>query len=434
MSIKEKYDNLSPKAKKFLLWGGGGTLLIIALYFFTSVPDQSYEVKKENNKPTTNLITSGDTQGVSQESIAADLRRIEEELIAVKQQRETDQKEISALNKKQTQLSQDNNDLRFQIKNQQPTYQITPKVTKNTPNAYENELQKIYQNNDLPYSNNHVKNGDRGKDETKSDTFANEESYPEIMRFDGVASDGAEKGGALGESLNSKKESDKPKINNDEAIEGTYLPASSIIPTVALSGMDAPTAKQARENPYPMLLRVKKDAILPNNFSADIKECGILAVGYGELSSERAYLRSNTITCIRDDGAVFEAAFDSFAVGEDGKAGIRGRLVTKQGQYLAKALIAGFLQAGAEMFSVQQLPTITLGRVGDDKVNSPYQQINSNKLQGAAMKGVGGALNRLADFYMDMAQDLFPVIEIDPARSIDLIVTKGVKLNFRQTN
>lgn len=197
--------------------------------------------------------------------------------------------------------------------------------------------------------------------------------------------------------------------------------------------MDAPTAKQARENPYPMLLRVKKEAILPNDFSADIRECGILASGYGELSSERAYLRSNTITCIRDDGAVFEATFDSYAVGEDGKAGVRGRLVTKQGQYLAKALIAGFLQAGAEMFSVQRMPTITVGRAGEN-YEAPYQQINSNKLQGAAMKGVGGALNRLADFYIDMAQDLFPVIEIDPARSIDFVVTKGVKLDFRQTN
>ncbi len=50
--------------------------------------------------------------------------------------------------------------------------------------------------------------------------------------------------------------------------------------------------------------------------------------------------------------------------------------------------------------------------------------MSSDALQGAAVSGVGGALNRLADFYMQMAGDLFPVIEIDPGRSVDFISAK----------
>ncbi|MGK6604730.1 hypothetical protein ACKUWK_018335 [Proteus mirabilis] len=48
--------------------------------FFTSEPDYPTAVSAVNNKPVTNLLTNADTQGVSQESIAADLRRIDDRI------------------------------------------------------------------------------------------------------------------------------------------------------------------------------------------------------------------------------------------------------------------------------------------------------------------------------------------------------------------
>ncbi|TXM53785.1 conjugal transfer protein TrbI [Providencia rettgeri] len=430
MSIKDQYENLSPKQKKLVLWGGGGILLVTALYFLTSEPEYPTAASAVNNKPVTNLLTNADTQGVSQESIAADLRRIDDRIDSLLSVQESYKKEVTQLYAQQKILENQKNDLATELK-QQLDKQVKEKM--NTPdytNSFSNtgrssnqvgggrNLNDVYEN-DIPYSPNTTQ---------EANTSGSDEEYPELTTYDGTNNHDSE---SKANNTLSKSETDE---NVSPELEGTYLPAGSIISTVALSGMDAPTAKAAREHPYPMLVRVKREAILPNNYTADIRDCAIISSGYGELSSERAYLRSNTISCIREDGAVIEATFDSYAVGEDGKIGIRGRLVTKQGQYLAKALIAGFLQAGSEMFSVQQIPSITLTQDGIGPTQSPYQQINSNKVQGAAMKGVGSALNRLADFYMDMAQDLFPVIEIDPARSIDFVVTKGVQLQFRQTN
>ncbi|KNC25809.1 hypothetical protein FF38_03572, partial [Lucilia cuprina] len=63
----------------------------------------------------------------------------------------------------------------------------------------------------------------------------------------------------------------------------------------------------------------------------------------------------------------------------------------------------------------------------DPKAPGTYFVEGSQGLEGiagAAIAGVGGALDRLADFYMNMAGDLFPVIEIDPGRSVDFIVQK----------
>ena len=92
----------------------------------------------------------------------------------------------------------------------------------------------------------------------------------------------------------------------------------------------------------PALLRVEKEAILPNRFTSDIKDCFVLVSGHGDLSSERAFLRGEYLSCVRNDGAVLETKFPSYVVGEDGKAGMKGRLVSKQGQMIARTLIAGF--------------------------------------------------------------------------------------------
>lgn len=69
MSIKDQYENLSPKQKKLVLWGGGGILLVTALYFLTSEPEYQTAASAVNNKPVTNLLTNADTQGVSQNQL-----------------------------------------------------------------------------------------------------------------------------------------------------------------------------------------------------------------------------------------------------------------------------------------------------------------------------------------------------------------------------
>jgi hypothetical protein len=139
----------------------------------------------------------------------------------------------------------------------------------------------------------------------------------------------------------------KETINIKKGQGGTqpdpYLPAGSILSGTLVTGLDVPTANQARKDPFPALLRVKHEAILPNRYRMDIRECFIVSSGYGDLSSERAYMRAESLSCVRKDGGVIDASLDAYVVGEDGKAGVRGRLVSKNGQLLANALLSGFI-------------------------------------------------------------------------------------------
>lgn len=206
-----------------------------------------------------------------------------------------------------------------------------------------------------------------------------------------------------------------------------YLPAGSIISGTLITGLDAPTSNSAKGNPHPALVRIKKESILPNRYRADLRECFMIVSGYGDMSSERAYLRAETLSCINQDGVAMETPLKSWAVGEDGKAGIRGRLVTKTGQLLAKSTMAAFISSASEVFGSSPIPTIST----EASETLPFQQAMSDEaVQSAAMQGTGKAMERIADYYMDMADQIFPILEIDAGREIDLILTTGASINF----
>ena len=41
-----------------------------------------------------------------------------------------------------------------------------------------------------------------------------------------------------------------------------------------------------------------------------------------------------------------------------------------------------------------------------------------------------GALDRLAQYYIKLAENTFPVIEIDAGREVDIVLTKGTKIDL----
>lgn len=204
----------------------------------------------------------------------------------------------------------------------------------------------------------------------------------------------------------------------------TYIPSGSFMRAVLLGGLDAPTGGQAQNNPWPVLLRVQDHAFLPNRFRAKVKECFLLGSGYGDISSERAYLRLESLSCVLNNGEVVDTAAKGYVVGEDGKAGMRGRLVSKQGQVLANALLAGVASGIGQAFqqSATTYSTSPLGSIGT---------VESGKaLQAGAGAGVGKALDRLSQYYINLAEKMFPIIEVDAGRVVDVVLTKGITLGL----
>ena len=200
---------------------------------------------------------------------------------------------------------------------------------------------------------------------------------------------------------------------------GNYLPSGSFTRAVLLGGLDAPTGGQSQRNPQPVLLRLTDNAILPNRFRFRVKECFVVGAGYGDISSERAYIRTETLSCVTHTGQALDIPIKGYVTGEDGKAGMRGRLVSKQGQLLANALTAGIASGIGHAFQ-QGATSVSVSPLGSTATVNQGEQLTAGL--GA---GVGRALDRLAQYYITLAEKVFPVIEVDAGRMVDIVVTQG---------
>lgn len=231
----------------------------------------------------------------------------------------------------------------------------------------------------------------------------------EMISF-GTGQDGKRGAAATGAAPAPKRDDERDGID--------LIPAGSFVRVVMLNGVDAPTGGQAQSNPLPIAFNVEDTANLANRYRLDIRDCRIIAAAWGDLSSERTMGRTESLSCIIN-GEVAEMPIKGTIMGEDGKVGIRGRLVTKQGQLLANALFAGSLAGIGRAFQAAATTTTTGG-------GGVTESIDPNRVAQAGIGGgVGQAGTMLAQYYLKAADKLYPVIETDGGRVVEILITKG---------
>ena len=200
---------------------------------------------------------------------------------------------------------------------------------------------------------------------------------------------------------------------------GTHLPVSFFKSTM-LSGIDAPTGGTAQRNPLPVLMRIDDLAILPNRFRSDVKECFAVGEATGSMSAERAYIRVIRLSCVSFRGEIIEVDAIGVVHGPDGKVGVRGRLVEKQGAILGKALLAGIASGIGQGFA-QQNSFYSVSPLGAVQTIDP-----SKALQTGLLNGVSKAMDQLAKFYIDSAAAIHPIIEVDAGTAVDIVITQKI--------
>ncbi|MDO3377082.1 TraB/VirB10 family protein [Geoalkalibacter halelectricus] len=215
-----------------------------------------------------------------------------------------------------------------------------------------------------------------------------------------------------------KKKASRPSV---------YLPPSFMAATL-LSGLDAPTVEAARGNPVPVLLRVKELAVLPNSVKADLKGCFVIADGVGNLADERAHLQLVSLSCISRKGeAVIDQKVKGFVVDEDGKIGLKGQVVAKMGANIARSMLAGFFGGAADAISATSTVT-SVSPLGTTQT-IPSGDI----LRVGAASGISQGFKDVQKFYLDLAKQTMPVIEVGATKDITLVIQEGVTLEIRET-
>lgn len=210
--------------------------------------------------------------------------------------------------------------------------------------------------------------------------------------------------------------------------QGFYVPSASFFSVSLLTGLDAPTGNKAKTQPSPLALRVQDLSWLPNEYRQEIKGCFLLAEGVGELSTERVNIRGMSVSCVNNDGErVIDQKLLGYVADSDGKAGMRGEVVSKAGKLLAETMKVGFLQGLSEFF---QFNARSLTVTDSGAISSPKSDDMGNALLGGTSSGIGRALDKVASYYMSLAEEVFPVIQVGATRSATFVVTQGVEIYF----
>ncbi|MPX16883.1 hypothetical protein CPI43_03380 [Moraxella catarrhalis] len=202
--------------------------------------------------------------------------------------------------------------------------------------------------------------------------------------------------------------------------DNTLIPTASFVAATLLNGADAPTGGQAQSNPLPIVLQVKNPANLPNGYKANIKNCRFLAAAWGDLSSERMFARIETLSCIIN-GKSYEMPAKGYLVGEDGKTGMRGRVVSKKGKLLGMSFLSGVVSATGSVASSIGSTQTSIGGLSTSTVRG------SDAARTAIGGGISEGSNTLAEYYREQAERLFDVIEVDAGRAPEVLITSPIE-------
>lgn len=214
-----------------------------------------------------------------------------------------------------------------------------------------------------------------------------------------------------------------------EAREDIYLPPSFMEATL-LNGMYAPTSEAAKGNPIPCMIRIRDMAQLPNSVKSDLRGCFVMGEAIGSLADERAHVRLTSLSCISKNGeSIIDQPITGYVSDADGTIGLSGVPISKMGQTITRAALAGFMSGiGKAMEQSSTAQTTTVGTLG-------VTSLLSNNLSDLATAGLGSgisqAANELSRFYLELARAQIPTIYVGAAKRITVVVKQGVTLKIK---
>lgn len=197
-----------------------------------------------------------------------------------------------------------------------------------------------------------------------------------------------------------------------------YIPSGSFARAMLIEGADTNASVTGNESTVPMQLRITGTVEMPNSKTYDLTGCFVGLEAWGDVSSERAIVRTRKISCIRGNDTI-DLPIQGH-VSFMGKNGIKGEVVMRNGKILGWAWGAGFIDG--------------IGQ-GIEKASQPAVGLGATATMGAGdvlKSGIGGgsskAAQTLSDYYIKRAEQYHPVIPIGAGNEITVVFQDGFQL------
>ncbi|ECI9993561.1 F-type conjugal transfer pilus assembly protein TraB, partial [Salmonella enterica subsp. enterica serovar Enteritidis] len=197
-----------------------------------------------------------------------------------------------------------------------------------------------------------------------------------------------------------------------------YIPSGSFAKTMLIEGADANASVTGNESTVPMQLRITGPVEMPNSKTYDLTGCFVGLEAWGDVSSERAIIRTRNISCLKD-GKTIDMPVKGH-VSFRGKNGIKGEVVMRNGKILGWAWGAGFVDGIGQGMERASQPAVGLGATATYGAGDVFRM------------GIGGGASKaaqtLSDYYIKRAEQYHPVIPIGAGNEVTVVFQDGFQL------
>lgn len=198
-----------------------------------------------------------------------------------------------------------------------------------------------------------------------------------------------------------------------------WIPSGSFSEAIMIEGADANASVTGQQNTQPVTIRLLGNIQMPNNKEYSADGCFVVGEIWGDISSERGVVRTKSISCVLKNGKHVDMAFDGH-VSYQGKGGIRGKPVMRNGMIVGYAGAAGLLSGFGEGIKSAATPSVGLGATADVGAGDVFKQ------------GLGGGASKAADtlsqYWIKRAEQYHPVIDIGAGNQVTVVFQKGFRL------
>lgn len=205
-----------------------------------------------------------------------------------------------------------------------------------------------------------------------------------------------------------------------------YVPPNAFAPATVLVGVDAATGQRAQNDPLNATFLITGPArhVVKNGVmeQTDLEGCVVNGAAFGDLSSERILIKLAKMTCPLPNGQVAVQDVQGH-VTENGKAGVRGKIISRVGDKINRAAVAG-------LFSGLGGALGNSGRgFGGGGSGGIIQEIpNGEELAIASVgAGVSNAASTLTEYYVERARAIEPVVSMPRGIDVELVFISGFK-------
>ena len=205
----------------------------------------------------------------------------------------------------------------------------------------------------------------------------------------------------------------------------SFIPETAYVKGILLGGIAVSTSIGSASEPVPVVIRITERGSLPKNFNIDLTHCKIMGSSYGDLSSERAIVRAEVLSCTDPiSELIYTTKIAGLIHGDDGMNGIKGKVIQTSGKHLKNAIVGSMISGFAGSAKGQDQMIITSFGAGATKKKGM-----GDMLQEGAFAGASNAAEKIADYYIKQAESMSPVLLVSGGTKVDIVFTKGVYLS-----